>query len=60
MTLAAELLAGNDDPRAVLSDLVRPARECLPPGQTRPCLRDAGFFDVPFVRAVSSARRAAW
>lgn len=56
VVLAAELFAGNEDPRPPAADLIRSALECVPPGLARPCVRaDAGFFDVSFVRAVLDA-----
>ncbi|MBA2495899.1 MAG: hypothetical protein H0V33_02180 [Acidimicrobiia bacterium] len=56
VTVAADLFAGNDDPRPPAGDLIGSALECLPPGLARPCVRaDAGFFDVSFVRAVLDA-----
>lgn len=56
VTLAAELFAGNEDPRPVAGDLVASAIECLPAGLAKPCVRaDAGFFHGEFVRAVLDA-----
>lgn len=56
VTLAAELFAGNEDPRPVAGDLIASAIECLPAGLAKPCVRaDAGFFDVNFVRAALAA-----
>lgn len=56
ITLAGELSAGNDDPRASAPDLVASAIECLPAGLAKPCVRaDAGFFDGNFVRTVLAA-----
>lgn len=56
VTLAAELFAGNVDPRPVAGDLIGSAVECLPAGLAKPCVRaDAGFFDVNFVRAALDA-----
>jgi hypothetical protein len=56
VTLAAELFAGNEDPRPPAGDLVASAIECLPAGVAKPCVRaDAGFFDVNFVRAALDA-----
>lgn len=56
VTLAAELFAGNDDPRPPAGDLIGSAVECLPPGLAKPCVRaDAGFFDQRFVRAALAA-----
>ena len=56
VTLAAELFAGNEDPRPVAADLVVSALACLPAGLAKPAVRaDAGFFDVNFVRAVLAA-----
>jgi len=56
VTLAAELFAGNDDPRPPAGDLIASAIACLPPGLAKPCVRaDAGFFDQHFVRAALAA-----
>lgn len=56
VTLAAELFAGNDDPRPPAGDLVVSAIECLPAGLARPCVRaDAGFFDVNLIHAAMAA-----
>jgi hypothetical protein len=56
VVLAAELFAGNDDPRPVAGDLIGSAIECLPAGLAKPCVRaDAGFFDQSFVRAALDA-----
>jgi hypothetical protein len=56
VTLAAQLFAGNEDPRPVAGDLVASAIECLPAGLAKPCVRaDAGFFHGEFVRAVLDA-----
>lgn len=46
VVLAADLLAGNDDPRPVTPGLVARAVAALPPGLGRPRIRaDAGLFD---------------
>lgn len=56
VVLAADLLAGNDDPRPIAGDLIASAIECLPAGLARPCVRaDAGFFDIGLVKAALDA-----
>jgi hypothetical protein len=56
VTLAADLLAGNDDPRPVAGDLIASAIECLPGDLARPCVRaDSGFFDIHLVHAALDA-----
>lgn len=55
--LAADLLAGNDDPRPSAPELVARAVAALPDGLGRPAVRaDAGLFDGSLARACVKAQ----
>jgi hypothetical protein len=53
VTLAADLFAGNIDPRSRAIPVIQQALSCLPAGLRRPIVRlDSGFFALPVINTI--------